>query len=331
MLYPLKFNPILINKIWGGKRLESVLKKKVGNLQSVGESWELSGVKNNVSNVSNGFLSGKNLNELIENYKGSLVGNKIFNQFGTEFPLLIKFIDANDYLSIQVHPDDEMAKIRHNTYGKTELWYIIEAKKDAELIVGFNQEMNKEKYMQQVDAGNLQKVLNIEKVKPGDVFFMPAGRVHATGPGILFAEIQQTSDITYRIYDWDRVDDQGKERELHTNLAVDAIDYKLITDFKTPYLTSKNNTNKIIQSNFFSTNILVFDCDIKKDYSALDSFVIFMGLEGTTQIQYHENEPIVLLEKGETILMPACLNNITLIPENEESKILEIYIDYHSN
>lgn len=325
-LYPLKFKPILKEKIWGGNKLHTLLNKPGNPDQKIGESWEISGVNGDVSVVANGFLQDNSLEELIEIYMGDLIGDKIYEQFGMEFPILIKFIDANDYLSIQVHPDDDMAKERHESYGKTEMWYIVNAEKNAELIAGFNQEMDKTKYLQHFGSGTLRDVLNFEKVDKGDVFFMPAGRVHATGPGILFAEIQQTSDITYRIYDWDRVGEDGKPREMHTELAVDAIDYTYHKELKTPYKPEQNQSSEIVKCNYFTTNVIELNQKINKDYNWLDSFVIYMGIEGDTKITYN-NEEQIILQKGESILIPAVLTELSIEPTNNESKILEVYID----
>ena len=224
MLYPLKFRPIFKEKIWGGSKLRNQLFKNTSS-DKTGESWEISGVEGNISVVDNGFLQGKSLNDIISEYKESLLGKKIYNKFGTEFPLLIKFIDADDDLSIQVHPDDNTAKKRHKSFGKTEMWYVIDADKNAELITGVCKNTNKGEYSELLLNKQLKTILNFEKVKKGDVFFIPAGRIHAICKGILLAEIQQTSDITYRIYDWDRKDDTGNERELHTESAIDVIDF----------------------------------------------------------------------------------------------------------
>ncbi|MBI9066388.1 MAG: class I mannose-6-phosphate isomerase [Salinivirgaceae bacterium] len=325
-LYPIKFNPIFKEKIWGGQKLKNLLNKSVDENIKMGESWEISGVSGDLSVVENGFLQDNTIEELIEIYMGDLVGDKVYEQFGLEFPLLIKYIDANDYLSIQVHPDDDLARERHNSYGKTEMWYVIDAEKEAELIAGFNQEMDKTKYLQHFGSGTLREVLNFEKVKTGDVFFMPAGRVHATGPGILFAEIQQTSDITYRIYDWDRFGDDGKPREMHTELAIDAIDYNYHKEVKTPYKEEINKSSEIIKCPYFTTNIINLNSKVVKDYFSLDSFVIYMGIDGDTKITYSETEEIIL-KKGETLLIPAILPEIGLEPLSKESKILEVYID----
>lgn len=323
-LYPLKFKSILKEKIWGGQNLKRTLEIGIPENKKIGESWEISGVENNISIVKNGFLADNELNELIEIYMGDLIGDRIYDKFGSEFPLLIKFIDANDVLSVQVHPDDELAAKRHNSFGKTEMWYIIDSKENAELISGFKHEMNKDHYLNHLKKNELKEILNTEKVKPGDVYFIPAGRVHAIGSGIVLAEIQQTSDVTYRIYDWDRKDDKGKFRELHTDLAVDAIDFTHYKNYKTDYETEKNKSSEIIKNKYFQTEILEFDKSIEKDYNQLDSFVIYMCIEGEFEIKYYESETISV-KKGETVLIPAVIEHLILNPV-VQSKILEIFI-----
>lgn len=322
-LYPIKFKPILKEKIWGGQNLKTYLNKEIPN-KKIGESWEISGVEGNVSVVKNGFLAENNLAELIEIYMGDLVGDRIYHKFGLDFPLLIKFIDANDKLSVQVHPDDELALERHNSYGKTEMWYIINAEKGAELISGFNHEMDKEHYLHHLNNNEITQILNFEKVKQGDVFFIPSGRVHAIGSGIVLAEIQQTSDITYRIFDWNRKDDQGNYRELHTDLAVDAIDYKIYDSYRTEYKSEINVSSEILKSKYFQTNILDIDQRIEKNYNQLDSFVIYMCIDGAFEIIYNESEKI-RVNKGETVLIPAVFEHLILNPV-EKSKLLEVYI-----
>ena len=322
-LYPLKFTPILKDKIWGGSKLKTVLNKDFSPLPNAGESWEISGVEGDISVVSNGFLAGNDLEELIEIYMGDLVGDHVYENFGVEFPLLIKFIDANDVLSIQVHPDDELSKERHNAYGKTEMWYVIEADKGSELIVGFNQNITKEQYLAKLKEGRLEEILNNAPVKEGSCFFIPAGRVHAIGKGILLAEIQQTSDVTYRMYDFNRTDDAGNPRELHTELAVDAIDYSFEKKYETSYQTEINKTSELVRCPYFTTNILEFDKPQEKDYIELDSFVIYMCLEGDMEITYEEGS--ITVAKGESVLIPAIINNLTLTPKTK-TKILEVYI-----
>ena len=322
-LYPLKFKPVFKEKIWGGNKLNTILGKDLPHNKKIGESWEISGVKDNISVVSNGQLAGNNLQELVEIYMGDLVGDKVFEKFGIEFPLLIKFIDANKVLSIQVHPDDELACKRYNVYGKTEMWYIIQADKDSEIITGFKQEINKEQYQKYFREGHLNQILNIEKTKTGDVFFIPAGRIHATGKGILLAEIQQTSDITYRIYDWDRKIKDGNSRELHTELALDALDFSAYDNYKTPYKKTKNQSVSIAECNYFHTNILDFNKPIEKDYSLIDSFIIIMCLKGSLLIHNKNNDEQV--NPGETVLVPAFLDNVIFEPLGE-STILEVFI-----
>jgi mannose-6-phosphate isomerase len=322
-LYPLKFHPILKDKIWGGSRLKNILNKPTDS-DKCGESWEISAVQDNISKVKNGFLAGNNLQELTEVYMGDLVGDRIYNRFGIEFPLLIKFIDANDVLSVQVHPDDELAMERHKAYGKTEMWYIIEAEKNAELICGFNREMDKETYLSHLNNKTLKEILNFEKVRAGDVFFNPSGRIHAVGAGILLAEIQQTSDITYRIYDWDRVDDKGNPREIHTELALDAIDFKFYGNYRTDYDPVLNQTTNIADCKYFTTSLLYFDKLVEKEYNYIDSFIIYMCLEGKIDINYGPglSESMVT---GETVLIPAVIKNLSLIPAGT-AKALEVYV-----
>lgn len=324
MLYPLKFKPIYKEKIWGGNKIKSILRKDFGNLTNCGESWEISGIEGDETIVSNGFLKGNNLNELIEVYMHELVGEKVYDKFGLEFPLLIKYIDAADKLSIQVHPNDALAKERHNAYGKTEMWYIVQADENSELISGFKNTIDKDIYLKHLENKSLKEILNIEKIKPGDVYFIPAGWVHAICEGTLLAEIQQTSDITYRIYDWDRTDDKGKPRELHTELALDAINFEGKEEFKREFNPLVNQPMNLVECEYFTTNVLLFDQPMEKDYSETDSFVIYMCLEGKVEISSPgcEKESMVM---GETILLPASLDEVKIVPI-EKSRILEVYI-----
>src|ERR1700760_3487957 len=279
-LYPFKFKTIYKDKIWGGHKIETYLYKDFGDLPNCGETWEISGVKSDVSVVANGDLEGESLADLVEKYQDQLVGKKVYEHFGNVFPLLVKFIDANDDLSIQVHPDDELGMERHDSFGKTEMWYVIEADPGSTLIAGFNKELTEEEYLEKFNSGRLTDILNKENVTAGDVFFLPAGRVHTIGKGLLIAEIQQTSDITYRIYDFDRVDDKGHKRELHTEEALAAIDYHFYPEYKTKYQPEKNKDVHLVTCPYFTTNLLDFTQSIEKDYGNLDSFVIHVCLEG---------------------------------------------------
>lgn len=293
---------------------------------SIGESWEISGVQDNVSAVSEGALAENTLEELIEIYMGDLVGDKIYEKFGVEFPLLLKFIDARDNLSIQVHPDDATAKERHNAYGKTEMWYLLDADPDADLIMGFKHDTTKEEYLKGLRSNTLPELLNTEKVKKGDCFFIPAGTVHAICKGCFIAEIQQTSDITYRIYDYDRRDKNGNPRELHTELATDVIHYGEQKEHAIHYHQHENHTEELVNCPYFTTNYLKFNQEIEKDYINLDSFVIYMCLNGSFHIVY-DTDHSVKVNPGETVLVPACLKNLFLIPQKGgEAEILEIFI-----
>ncbi|MFZ4741840.1 MAG: type I phosphomannose isomerase catalytic subunit [Bacteroidales bacterium] len=322
-LYPMKFKPVFKDKIWGGMKIKTILGMNYAPLPNCGEVWVLSGIEGNTSEVANGFLKGNELNELIEVYMGDLVGDSVYEKFGIEFPILIKFIDANDYLSIQVHPDDALAAKRKIGYGKSEMWYILQADENAELISGFNQKINKESYLKHLQNKTLKQILNVEKVKKDEVFYIPAGRVHALGPGLLLAEIQQTSDTTYRIYDWDRLDDKGNLRELHVKEALDAIDFNVYDHYKTDYQHIHNKTVNLVETPYFTTNILELDKKLEKNYEELDSFVIFVCTQGRGELHYDSEK--LDFKKGEVVLLPANINKIQLLPL-EELKLLEVYI-----
>jgi mannose-6-phosphate isomerase len=323
-LYPLKFKPIIKDKIWGGTKLNTILNKKTRN-DKAGESWEISGYPGSVSQVRNGFLAGNSLEELIEVYMGDLVGDSVFEKFGTLFPLLIKFIDANDVLSIQVHPDDKLAREQFGSFGKTEMWYIVEAEPGSEIIIGFNQAVTKEAYLSHLKNKTLLSILNSEKTAEGDVFFIPPGRVHAIGKGIILAEIQQTSDATLRIYDFERVDDKGKPRELHTEMALEAIDFKAYPEYKTNYAKVPDQPNMLATCQYFTTNYLRLTRQVEREYHQIDSFVIYMCLKGKITLIYNSDEKEEL-NTGETVLLPAEIKKVQLIPEHD-AKLLEIYID----
>ena len=322
-LYPLKFKPIPREMIWGGNNLRKLLNKDFPADLRIGESWEISSVPDNISVVSNGFLKGNNLQELIEVYMGDLVGEKVFDTFGIEFPVLVKFIDSHDVLSVQVHPDDELSARRHKSRGKTEMWYVIDAEPGAELITGFNEQLSAEVFAEKLAKGKLLEILNFEKAAPGDVFYIPAGRIHALGKGIVLAEIQQTSDITYRIYDWDRLDANGNPRQLHVDLAVDAIDYGYNNDYKTSLEVKRNSPLLLSDCRYFTVHRIWFDRDMTRDYSLTDSFVIYICTEGWFNLEWGTGSMVV--KKGETVLIPALIGEVDLtckVPSN----LLEVYL-----
>lgn len=323
MLYPFTFKPILKKVIWGGSDI-CPFKGITPVENGVGESWELSHVEGNYSIVDNGELAGKSLDELIRSYGKELLGEKVIERFGETFPLLIKFIDARDNLSIQVHPDDELAKKRHNSFGKTEMWYVIKAAKDAGLYSGFSQQIDADEYVKRVENNTIMDVLQRYDVNEGDVFFLPAGRVHAIGAGCFIAEIQQTSNITYRIYDYNRKDANGNGRELHTELAKDAIDYTLYPDYRTHYKAHTNATVELANCNYFTTNLLDLDTIMVRDFSDLDSFVVYICMAGRATIRDNKGNEISI-HQGQTVLVPANTDVVTISPA-PGAKFMETYI-----
>lgn len=322
-LYPLKFRTIYKDKIWGGNKIRTVLGKDFGDLPNCGETWEISGVEGNVSVVVNGFLQGQNLSELLANYQSDLVGKSVYTKFGNEFPLLIKFIDANKDLSIQVHPDDALARERHGSFGKTEMWYVLQADPGARLISGFNQAMDQQKYLQYFESGKLTDILNQEEVQTGDVFFLPAGRVHTIGKGLLIAEIQQTSDVTYRIYDFDREDAKGNKRELHVEQALDAIDFNFYDDYKTRYDFRQDQPVELVSCPYFTTRKLQLTRNFASD-KEIDSFRILIALEGKGVLSTDDYE--LDIKMGEAILVPAVSGSYHIEPKGKTT-LLESYIE----
>lgn len=317
-LYPLQFEPILKERIWGGEKLKTVLNKPITS-RITGESWELSTVDGDVSVVANGDLAGKSLNDLINLNPEAILGTEVYKRFGKQFPLLFKYLDAREDLSIQVHPNDELAKKRHNSFGKTEMWYVMQADEGSRIIVGFKEKSNANAYLENLKNKTLLSVLDDVEVKVGDVFFLETGTVHAIGAGLVIAEIQQTSDITYRLYDFDRVDAAGKERELHVDLALDAINYNKVDTFKS-YSKETNQSNTVVDCPYFTTNFIPLNGKISIDKTG-KSFTVFMCVDGSFEIEYEESK--FEYQKGDTVLIPAALKTFVL---NGKASILEIYI-----
>lgn len=318
-LYPLKFESILKQKVWGGDKLHKVLGKP--SKGRIGESWEVSGVPGSISKVKDGPLKGMDLNALLKTYGPKLVGDRVFQSFGNEFPLLFKFIDAREDLSVQLHPNDELASLRHNSFGKTEMWYVIANDPKARLILGFNTEMDEATYTTYLDGGRITEILHSEKIQPGDAFYIAPGTIHAIGGGTLLAEIQQTSDITYRIYDWDRPDTDGTFRELHTELALKAINFNR-TSPKLLYKNAPNQRVQLCRSPYFETNKLVLTEPFNLADHNLDTFKVYMCLEGEVRIESEFDTDLIV--KGETVLVPACLTNMIL--NTNSATLLEVYI-----
>ena len=320
-MQPIKFNPLLVQTLWGGEKIIP-FKHLNSDLTQVGESWEFSGVKGNETVVSEGEFKGKRLNELVDELKGKLVGEANYKRFGNDFPLLIKFIDARQELSIQVHPTDELAQKRGKLRGKTEMWYIMDSDENAKLRAGMKEKITPEQYKQMVEDDTITEAIAEYKVKEGDCFFLPAGRIHSIGTGCFLAEIQQTSDVTYRIYDFKRKDKDGNYRELHTEEAAECIDYNVEPNYRTEYTPVKNEGVALVECPYFTTAVYDLNEPMTLDYSELDSFVILIGLKGSGEITDNEGNTTTLCE-GETILFPATTNEIKV---TGTIKFLETYV-----
>lgn len=318
LLYPLRFRPILKQRVWGGTKYIPEDKNTKG---PIGESWEISGLEENISVATNGVLAGKTLDVLLQEYKGELVGEYVYEQFGNTFPLLFKFIDAEKDLSVQLHPHDELAKTRHGSFGKTEMWYIIDADKDAELILGFNQPVDKNKYKEYLEKKRIADILQYKSIQKGEAYLVESGTVHAICKGVYLAEVQQASDITYRIYDWDRLGVSGQLRELHTELALDAIDFEQ-KDTKLVYENKINEAASICKTPYFNTNKLLVSGRLTRDLSKKDSFVVYMCVDGEGEVSV--NGKVEHVSQGESFLVPAVCDSLEI--KGEKIELLEVYI-----
>ena len=324
---PFKFKPILKSIVWGGNRI-APYKGIATDQKNIGESWELSGVKGEESVVAEGEYEGWRLPDLIERLGGQLVGNTVYMRHGNEFPLLIKFIDAEKDLSIQVHPDDELSRARHGKNGKTEMWYVVDAGNGAHLKSGLTKSITPDEYCQLVADGKITDVLQDYEVHPGDVFFLPAGRIHAIGAGSFVAEIQQTSDVTYRIYDYGRKGLDGKPRQLHTDMAKYAIDYHVHPDYRTSYTPKIDESVELVSCKYFKTDLLELDKDYSLDLTGIDSFMVVMCLDGEADFIDEENDT-THIKRGDTILIPAISERYRICPD-KKARFLLSYIKQDS-
>ena len=320
-MQPIKFQPLLKQTLWGGDKIVT-FKHLDSQLENVGESWEISGVKDNETIVKESPLKGKSLNEVVAELKDRLVGKENYQRFGDEFPLLIKFIDARQDLSIQVHPNDEIAHKQGKPHGKTEMWYLMESEPGAKLYSGLKKQITPDQYKEMVDNDTICDALAQYEVKEGDCFFLPAGRIHAIGPGCFLAEIQQTSDVTYRIYDYKRKDKNGNYRELHTKLAAESINYQVENDYRTHYVGRLNKGVSLVQCPYFCTAVYDLNEPMTLDYSELDSFVILIGLKGEGKITDNEGNEVSIMA-GDTLLIPATTETLSV---SGTVKFLETYI-----
>lgn len=325
-MYPLRFRPIFKRRIWGGRRLLDIKKgqypRTVKN-ERYGESWDISCLDRDVSVVSNGFLKGNNLRELIEVYMGDLVGDSVFEEYGTEFPLLFKYLDCDDVLSVQVHPDDEIAAERHEASGKNEMWYVVSAEPGAKIYIGFRDSgISREEFIRAIAEGRVGEIIQPVDVKAGDAFFIQAGTVHALSKGVTVVEIQQSSDLTYRIFDWNRVDAEGRSRELHTALAIDAVDFGLTAETsRINYKAEADSAVQLVKCNHFTVNLIDVESELVRDYCGLDSFVAYVCVEGSVSLDADGNSD--RLSAGEVILIPAEVNEVSL---SGKGRILECHM-----
>jgi mannose-6-phosphate isomerase len=325
-LYPLLFKPNLHSVVWGGNQLRPY-KSLAPSDEPIGESWEVSAVPSSTSIISNGEWQGKDLISVINEHPDAILGKKVNEKYCGKLPLLVKFIDAKRDLSIQVHPNDEMAMREHGKMGKSEMWYVIKADEGAHLYAGFKKEITKEEYQQRVTDGSIMEVLADHQVKAGDVFYLPAGRVHAICGGIMLAEVQQSSDVTYRIYDYNRLGMDGKPRELHTELAAQALDYHVEENYRTEYVDNTNKAVQIIDTPYFDVRVMEISKPFHRDLRKYDSFVISMCVEGDCTIKVRSTGNEITLKEGNSTLIPAVIADYVVIPQKEKTRLLDAYID----
>lgn len=324
--YPFLFQPNLHTTIWGGNQLRAY-KGLEPSSEPIGESWEVSAVPSSPSIISNGEWAGRDINSVISDYPEQILGKEVNKKYNGQFPLLAKFIDAKQDLSIQVHPNDEMAMREHGQRGKSEMWYIVKADKDSHLYAGFKKQITPEEYQQRITDGTITEVLADHQVKTGDVFYLPAGRVHAICGGILLAEVQQSSDVTYRIYDYHRPGLDGKPRELHTDLAAEALDYHVEKNYTTDYKESKDQAIQVVDSPYFDVRIIELTKSFHRNLLKYDSFIISMCLEGDCKIRVRSTGNDILLHQGSSTLIPAIIADYDVIPLNGKVRILDAFID----
>ena len=308
-LYPMLFKQNKKTLVWGT------------------EDWTVSGVPNSESEVENGTWARYNITEVISRRPEEILGKQVARKYNNQLPLLTKIIDAHKDLSIQVHPNDEMAKREHNKLGKSEMWYILDAKPGSYLYAGFKQQITPEEYKERVANGTICEVLAKHEVHKGDVFYLPAGRVHAICGGIKLAEVQQSSDVTYRIFDYNRPGLDGKPRELHTELASQAIDYKVYPEYRTEHTEDIGTANEILNTPYFSIKVIETTEPFHRNMIKYDSFIILMILDGDCKLRVRSTGNEVTVPKGNSCLMPAAIADYDIIPTNGKTKVLEAFIN----
>ena len=326
MISPFLFHPNLHTVVWGGHRLQA-WKALQQTAEPIGESWEVSAVASSPSVIANAPYEGLQLPYIIAQQPEEILGRAVYKKYGAQLPLLVKFIDSERDLSIQVHPNDEMAQRVHGKMGKSEMWYIIDAKPGAYLYAGFKDRITPEEYRQHVADGTICDVLARHEVKKGDVFYLPAGRVHAIGGGILLAEVQQSSDVTYRIFDYNRPGMDGRPRELHTDLAAQALNFEVLDEYRTIYSDASDRANHCIDSPYFSVRIVDANGTFHRNLLKYDSFIITMCIEGDCQLRIRQTGETVMLREGWSCLVPAVIADYDILPLQHHTQLLDAYID----
>ena len=324
-LYPILFEPNLVPKIWGGEYLTQW--KQLPKQVNIGESWEVSTVEPAQSVIANGTWAGYELRELISKMPEAILGKAVAKKYHNQLPLLVKFIDANDDLSIQVHPNDELAMQEHNELGKTEMWYVLNADKGSYIYAGFQEELTPEEYQKRVENGTILDAIAKHEVKTGDVFYLPAGRIHAISKGVRLAEVQQASDLTYRIYDYNRMGLDGKPRALHTKLATKALDFKVYKEYKNAYKETVNSANICVDTQFFTVRVVTLEEAIHRNMIKFDSFVIQTCTQGECKIRIRSTQDSIVLSEGKSCLIPAAVADYDIVPITSTAKLLESYIN----
>ena len=324
-LYPMLFEPNLQTKVWGGEQLTQW--KQLPEQQHIGESWEVSAVEKSPSVIANGTWAGYALTEVINKMPEAILGKMVAKKYNNQLPLLVKFIDSNDNLSVQVHPNDEMAQRLHNGMGKTEMWYVLSAEPGACIYAGFQKALSPEEYARRVADGSIMEALAKHEIYAGDVFYIPSGRIHAIGKGVRLVEVQQSSDLTYRIYDYGRMDLNGQPRELHTKLAAQALDYKVYREYRSDYTDKIDTANTCIDTEFFTVRVVSIQESMRRNMVKYDSFAILTCTQGSCQVRIRSTHDEITLREGYSCLIPAAIADYDIIPLNGEVKVLESYID----
>ncbi|HPK30415.1 MAG TPA: class I mannose-6-phosphate isomerase [Bacteroidales bacterium] len=331
-LYPLKFQPILKTKVWGGNRLVKEYGKYPDpeeeiDLSHIGESWEIADMGDESTMVSEGFLAENSLFDLLETYLGDLVGDKVFEMYNLQFPIMVKLLDINKHISVQVHPDDEIALERYDSYGKEEFWHILDADNDAVIYLGFKRKVTATEFYDRCKDGTVIQLLNEIRPKKGDNFHIKPGTVHSASGGIRLVEIQQPSDITFRLYDWEREFDALTAREMHLEEAIDCIDYNA-SDPASLLIPTNPTRGPLLESDNFIISAVDLQGPRQIHTESYGSFIIYVCTQGSASFQVMEGgrKASYDISKGGTILIPASLDDFSIVPLENKTLLLEVWL-----